>query len=55
VGADGREICNAIVEHKPEIIEILKEDATFRATGIVQSGRQVFDIAREVLGGEHGK
>lgn len=29
------EIEDAIVEHKPEIIKILKENATFRVTGSV--------------------
>jgi hypothetical protein len=31
------EIESAIIDHKPEIIDILKENATFRVTGSVRS------------------
>jgi len=34
-------------EHKPEVIQILREDEEYRHTGILQSERQVFDVARE--------
>jgi hypothetical protein len=46
------EIEEAIVEHKPEIIEILKEDITFRTTGVIRARRQGFDMAREPFGNE---
>jgi hypothetical protein len=38
------EIESAIIDHKPEIIEILKENATFRVTGIVRES-QAFELA----------
>jgi hypothetical protein len=34
-------------EHKTEILHILKEDEEMRRTGIIQSERQVFELARE--------
>lgn len=37
-------------EHKAEIIRIMREDEEFRRTGIVQSERQVFEMAREYFG-----
>jgi hypothetical protein len=40
----------AIKEHKIEIIRILREDQEFRRTGIIQSERQVFEVAREFFG-----
>jgi len=45
-----------ITEHKTEIIEILRErrrkreDRALEQTGIVQSERQVFELAREYFG-----
>ena len=33
--------------HKMEVIHILREDEEYRRTGILQSERQVFDVARE--------
>ena len=33
-------------EHKPEVIQILREDEEYRRTGIIQCERQVFDLAR---------
>jgi hypothetical protein len=39
-----------IREHKQEIIRIIREDEKMRRTGIVQSERQVFDLAREYFG-----
>jgi len=44
------ELAAAIKEHKPEIIRILREDEEMRRTGIIQSERQVFDLAREHFG-----
>jgi hypothetical protein len=34
-------------EHKPEVIQILREDEEYRLTGIIQCERQVFDLARD--------
>ena len=34
-------------EHKPEVIQILREDEEYRRTGIIQCERQVFDLARD--------
>ena len=40
------ELAAAIKEHKADIIRILREDEEYRHTGIIQSERQVFDLAR---------
>ena len=40
------ELAAAIKEHKADIIRILREDEEMRRTGIIQSERQVFDLAR---------
>ena len=40
------ELAAAIKEHKALIIRILREDEEYRRTGIIQSERQVFDLAR---------
>jgi hypothetical protein len=40
----------AIKEYKAEIVGILREDEEMRRTGIIQSERQVFELAREVFG-----
>jgi hypothetical protein len=44
------ELAAAIKEHKADIIRILREDEEMRRTGIIQSERQVFDLAREYFG-----
>jgi hypothetical protein len=44
------ELATAIKEHKADIIRILREDKEMRRTGIIQSERQVFEIAREHFG-----
>jgi hypothetical protein len=50
------ELAAAIKEHKAEIIRILREDEEMRRTGIIQSERQVFEMAREFFGaGEMGR
>jgi hypothetical protein len=36
--------------HKQEIIQILREDEELKRTGIIQSERQVFDLARGYFG-----
>jgi TubC N-terminal docking domain len=41
-------------EHKPEVIQILREDEEYRRTGIIQCKRQVFDLARSYFT-EEGK
>ncbi len=47
-------LVSEISEHKAEIIEIMREDERLRETGIIQSERQVFDLARERFRG-YGK
>ena len=44
------ELAAAIREHKSEIIRILREDEEMRRTGIIQSERQVLEMAREHFG-----
>ncbi len=44
------ELAAEIKEHKAEIIKIMREDEEMRRTGIIQSERQVFDMAREHFG-----
>jgi hypothetical protein len=43
------QLAEAIKEHKAEIIRILGEDEEMRRTGIIQSERQVFELARELF------
>jgi TubC N-terminal docking domain len=49
-GALPPELVGQLKEHKAEILQILKEDEEFRRTGIIQSERQVFELAREHFG-----
>ena len=44
------ELATAIKEHKAEIIQVLREDEEMRRTGLIQSERQVFEMAREYFG-----
>jgi hypothetical protein len=44
------ELIDEIREHKMEIVRIMREDEEVRRTGIIQSERQVFDLAREYFG-----
>ena len=44
------ELAAAIKEHKADIIRIMREDEEMRRTGIIQSERQVFELAREHFG-----
>jgi hypothetical protein len=44
------ELAAAIREHKADIIRIMREDEEMRRTGIIQSERQVFEMAREHFG-----
>jgi hypothetical protein len=41
------ELAAAIKEYKSEIIRITREDEEMRRTGIIQSERQIFDLAQE--------
>jgi hypothetical protein len=41
------ELAAAIRGHKSDLIRIVREDEEMRRTGIIQSERQVFEIARE--------
>ena len=44
------ELAAAIREHNAHIIRLLREDEEMRRTGIIQSERQVFELARESFG-----
>jgi hypothetical protein len=44
------ELIDEIRDHKMEIIRIMREDEEMRRTGIIQSERQVFDLARGYFG-----
>lgn len=44
------ELAAAINEHKADILRIIREDEELRRTGIIQSERQVFELAREHFG-----
>ena len=45
------EMVEALRERRAEVVNALREDEEMRRTGIVQSERQVFDLAREYFGG----
>jgi hypothetical protein len=44
------ELAVAIKEHKADLIRIMREDEVMRRTGVIQSERQVFDLAHEYFG-----
>ena len=44
------ELATAIKEHKEAIIQVLREDEEMQRTGVIQSERQVFEMAREYFG-----
>jgi hypothetical protein len=44
------ELAATIKEHKADIIRVMREDEELRRTGIIQSQRQVFEVAREYFG-----
>jgi hypothetical protein len=44
------ELAEAIKEHKVDLIRIARQDEEMRRTGIIQSERQVFELAREYFG-----
>ena len=41
------ELIEEIKRHKKELIQVVREDEEMHRTGIVQSERQVFELARE--------
>jgi hypothetical protein len=44
------DLAAAIKEHKADLIRIAREDEEMRRTGIIQSERQAFELAREHFG-----
>jgi L-aminopeptidase/D-esterase-like protein len=44
------ELAAAIREHKAAIVRIVREDEEMRRTGVIQSERQVFQLARQYFG-----
>jgi hypothetical protein len=44
------ELATAIQMHKAGIIKVLREDEEMRRTGVIQSERQVFEMARDYYG-----
>jgi L-aminopeptidase/D-esterase-like protein len=44
------ELAAAIKVHKADIIKVMREDEEMRRTGVIQSERQVFEMAREYFG-----
>ena len=48
------ELAATIKEHKADIIRIMRENQCFRETGVIQSERQVFGLAREFFERETG-
>jgi L-aminopeptidase/D-esterase-like protein len=44
------ELAAVIKEHKADIIRVMREDEEMRRTGIIQSKRQVFDLASAFFG-----
>ncbi len=44
------DLIEGIKQHKQEIIRIMREDEEMHRTGIIQSERQVFELAREFFG-----
>ena len=46
------QLAAAIREHKADIIKVLREDEEMRRTGIIQSERQVFELAGEYFGAD---
>jgi TubC N-terminal docking domain len=49
-GALPDELRHQLKERKAEILKILEEDEEFFRTGIIQSERQAFELAREHFG-----
>ena len=49
-GALPPELVDELKAHKHEVIRMLREDEEFERTGLIQSERQVFDLARKYFG-----
>ena len=49
------QLAAAIKAHKADIIKVMREDEEMRRTGIIQSERQVFEMAREYFGLDNPK
>ena len=49
------ELVAALKEHKADIVRIVREDEEMRCTGVMQSERQVFELAREVFGNQYAE
>ncbi len=44
------DLAAAIKDHKADIIQVMREDEELRRTGIIQSERQVFEMAHDYFG-----
>ena len=44
------DLATAIKDHKADIIQVMREDEELRRTGIIQSERQVFEMAHDYFG-----
>ncbi len=49
-GALPLDLVAELKEHKQEVIRIMREDEEYRRTGVIQSERQVFDVAQDYFG-----
>ncbi len=49
-GALPPHLVKELKEHKQEVIRIMREDEEYRRTGVIQSERQVFDVAQDYFG-----
>ena len=48
------QLAAAIRKHKADIIRVIREDKEMRRTGVIQSERQVFELAGEFFGTNRG-
>jgi hypothetical protein len=44
------DLAAAIKDHKADIIQVMREDEELRRTGIIQSERQVYEMAHDYFG-----
>ena len=44
------DLAAAIKEHKTDMIQVMREDEELRGTGVIQSERQVFEMAHDYFG-----
>jgi len=49
------DLIEEIKQHKKDLIQVMREDEAMRRTGIIQSERQVFELAREFFGADVSK